>query len=326
MASRHKVLSLLEEHKGSFISGEEIARKLSITRAAVWRAIGDLRTLGYDIESSTRIGYRLSERSDKLSAEGIRSVLPTSYLANIIYYDTIDSTNREAKQLALEGAPQGTIVVASQQTAGRGRLGRSFFSPKESGLYMSIVLRPEMNSSLALRITSAAAVAVCRAIERHCDKEAGIKWVNDVFIDGMKVCGILTEGISGFESGRIESVVVGIGLNHTIPKAGFPSELSSIAGALFSDIPPLRSSRNQVAADIIACFFDLLPFLESSAFLDEYRKRSIVLGKRVLVTHGSESYEAVASGIEEDGSLVVQLPTGELRILSSGEISLKKLA
>lgn len=323
MASRHLVLAVLEQHKGSFVSGQEIAQLLDITRAAVWRAIAELRKRGYDIEASTKIGYRLAADSDKLSAQGIMSVLPEGLSVDIHYHETIDSTNREAKRLALEGCAQGTVVVSGSQSGGRGRLGRTFYSPPDSGLYMSVVLRPDVESSFALRITSAAAVAVCRAIERHSDRKASIKWVNDIYMDGLKVCGILTEGVSGFESGRIESVVVGIGLNHTEPHGGFPDELARIAGAVFSDNSTQRVSRNQMAADILACLFELLPQLSDDTFIDEYRQRSIVLGKTVRVIQGNVSYEAVATDITDDGSLVVKTPEGVENILGTGEISIR---
>lgn len=323
MASRHLVLAVLEQHKGSYVSGQEIAQRLDITRAAVWRAIAELRKQGYDIEASTKIGYRLAADSDKLSSEGIMSVLPEGLAVDIRYHETIDSTNREAKRLALEGCVHGTVVVSGSQSGGRGRLGRSFYSPPDSGLYLSVVLRPDVASSFALRITSAAAVAVCRAIERHSDRKASIKWVNDIFMDGRKVCGILTEGVSGFESGRIESVVVGIGLNHTEPNGGFPDELTNIAGAVFSSDSTQKISRNQLAADILSCLFELLPQLSDDAFIEEYRQRSIVLGKTVRVMQGNVSYEAVATGITDDGSLVVKTPEGDENILGTGEISIR---
>lgn len=323
MASRHLVLAVLEQHKGSYVSGQEIAQRLDITRAAVWRAIAELRKQGYDIEASTKIGYRLAADSDKLSAQGIMSVLPEGLAVDIHYHETIDSTNREAKQLALEGCVHGTVVVSGSQSGGRGRLGRSFYSPPDSGLYLSVVLRPDVASSFALRITSAVAVAVCRAIERHSDRKASIKWVNDIFMDNRKVCGILTEGVSGFESGKIESVVVGIGLNHTEPKGGFPDELANIAGAVFSSDSTQKVSRNQMAADILSCLFELLPQLSDDAFIEEYRQRSIVLGKTVHVIQGNVSYEAVATGITDDGSLVVKTPEGDENILGTGEISIR---
>jgi BirA family biotin operon repressor/biotin-[acetyl-CoA-carboxylase] ligase len=323
MASRQQVLSLLEQHKGSFVSGEEIARHVQITRAAVWRAISDLRSDGYEIEASTRVGYRLAQHSDKISAEGIQMALDPSLVLDIHYFDEIDSTNREAKRLAMDGAPQGTVVVAGRQSGGRGRLGRSFYSPESSGIYMSIILKPNMDSSLALRITSAAAVAVCRTIEQLSDRKAKIKWVNDIYLDDLKVCGILTEGISGFESGKIESVIVGIGLNHSVPEEGFPSDLAGIAGAVFPAGAPVEVPRNRMTAVMLENLFDLFSHVQDVAIMNEYRDRSLVLGRQVKVIQGDSSYEADAVSIANDGSLVVRLSDGRQQILSSGEISIR---
>ncbi|MGE0073848.1 MAG: biotin--[acetyl-CoA-carboxylase] ligase [Sphaerochaetaceae bacterium] len=378
MSSKQQVLALLEQFKGSHISGEEIARQLQITRAAVWRAIHDLRLSGHAIEASTKIGYRLSESSDVLSEQGIRSAFTDKrYLElPLHFHESIGSTNGEAKRLALEGAPHGTVVVAGRQTEGRGRNGKSFFSPSDSGLYVSVLLRPELDTAMALRVTSGAAVAVCRAIERMCDRRAGIKWVNDILIDSLKVCGILTEGISGFETGRIESLVVGIGVNHTVPPEGFPQELQGIAGALFVDTAPPEASRNRLAASIVEELlavvdhmgqvdfiskrselertkewslsrasagnvrFDTLPLGAAREakpplsracpgvlppFMEEYRRRSVVVGQRVRVVQGAVAYEAEAIGIADDGALVVRLADGSVQSLRSGEISLRPI-
>jgi len=325
MAARHRVLSLLEQHRGVYVSGEKLARQLHITRAAVWRAIRELRNAGYDIEASTKIGYRLAITNDKLSAEGIYSLLQSRNPVEIMYVEQIDSTNREAKQLALSGAPHGTVVVAGEQTSGRGRQGRVFFSPHGTGIYMSLILRLDVPSTLALRITALAAVAVCRAIEQYSSRIAAIKWVNDVYLDGLKVCGILTEGISGFESGRIESIVVGIGVNFAPPAEGFPQEISGIATSLFPQITPTGITRNHVCAAIIDQFFALLPHLQSPEIIDEYRNRSIVIGRRVKVIRLENEYEADVEDITDNGSLSVRLDDGSTEFLSSGEISLRPI-
>ncbi|MEA5033046.1 MAG: biotin--[acetyl-CoA-carboxylase] ligase [Sphaerochaeta sp.] len=378
MSSKQQVLALLEQCKGSHISGEEIARQLQITRAAVWRAIHDLRLSGHAIEASTKIGYRLSESSDVLSEQGIRSAFTDKRYLDLPlhFHESIGSTNGEAKRLALGGAPHGTVVVAGRQTEGRGRNGKSFFSPSDSGLYVSVLLRPELDTAMALRVTSGAAVAVCRAIERMCDRRAGIKWVNDILIDSLKVCGILTEGISGFETGRIESLVVGIGVNHTIPPQGFPQELQGIAGALFPGTAPPEASRNRLAASIVEELLAVVDHMgqvdcqtereerdhamlplpsecrqrkdsylapwggkggeasrvhplpwgrDTFHFMEEYRRRSVVVGHRVRVVQGAVSYEAEATGIADDGALVVRLADGSVQHLRSGEISLRPI-
>jgi len=326
MTSKEKVLTLLEQHKGSFISGEVIAQQLDITRAAVWRSIQDLRASGHGIEASTKVGYKLQEESDVLSAQGIKSSLPSKTKINLIFHETIDSTNKEAKRLALEGAPHATVIVAGSQTEGRGRNGKDFYSPPDSGLYLSMLIRPDIGSTMALRITAAAAVAVCRAIETISRKQAGIKWVNDIYYNNKKICGILTEGISGFESGKIESVVVGIGINYRAPLEGFPPELNNIAGALFNGSIPPQASRNQLAAAIIENLLRVLDDLESRVIMDEYRQRSVVIGKQITVLQGRETYNATAVSIASNGALIVLAEDGSEQQLQSGEISLRPVA
>ena len=324
MSSKQEVLALLEQNKGNCISGEDIARQLDISRAAVWRAIKDLQSAGHEIEATTRVGYRLKASSDILSAEGIRPFLTNPLDDRIRCYPSLSSTNRVVKQFALEGAPHGSVVVSSEQTDGKGRNGRSFFSPPGTGIYMSVLLRPDLKTSSAMLCTTAAAVAVCRAIDSLRGKgTAGIKWVNDIFIDGRKVCGILTEGISGFESGRIESIIVGIGVNFSTPANGFPPELSEIAGSVFAREVPPGVSRNRMVALIINNLLELTDNLEDRSFLAEYRLRSVVLGKAVLVSVGNETYEAVADEIDDSGALWVKNVHGQRRLLNSGEISLR---
>lgn len=307
------------------MSGEVIATQLGITRAAIWRAIKELRVQGHEIKSSTRIGYRLSLESDILTNEGLRSVLdeldapPTP----LHVHQVVGSTNREAKMLSLEGASHGTVVIAGSQTEGRGRNGRSFYSPQDSGFYLSMLLRPEVDATTALRVTCAAAVAVCRAIEQNSTSPPRIKWVNDIHLNGKKVCGILTEGITSLESGRIESIIVGIGVNHFPPREGFPGELSDIAGSVFADSGQPTVSRSALAAAIIVHLRSLADNLENTSFMDEYRDRSMVIGRKVSVIHGSESKDALVLGITDEGALHVRFADDSERLLQSGEISLR---
>ena len=326
MACKQDVLALLERQKGHRISGEAIASVLSVSRAAVWRAIKDLQAEGHAIDASTRVGYRLQDSSDILSAEGIHPYLAPGFKGELICHPILDSTNREVKRLALEGAPQGTVVLAGQQTAGRGRNGRSFFSPSDTGIYLSMLLRPDLATSSALLCTTAAAVAVCRAIDSLRGGSTGIKWVNDIYIDGKKVCGILTEGMAGFESGRIESIVIGIGVNYSTPLDAFPPELRDVAGSVFPGTIPAGVSRNRMAAAIINSLLDLVKQLESAnGFMAEYRSRSVVIGREVRVLQGNQEYAAVAEEIDDAGALWVRTVNGERRLLNSGEISLRPL-
>lgn len=325
MSSKEAVLAYLEQNRGTYVSGELMAGRLEITRAAIWRAIKDLRADGHAIESSTKVGYRLSIGSDVLRAQSVLLALASYHMEQtpLWYHPVIDSTNREAKRLALEGASHGSVVIAGNQIEGRGRNGRSFYSPQESGFYLSMLLRPDVETSVALRVTCAAAVAVCRAITETCKIDAQIKWVNDIYIGGLKVCGILTEGVGGLENGRLESIVVGIGVNHTVPKGGFPEELRGIAGAIYpeGEVPPV--TRSELAAAIIAQLRTLSERLDERSFMDEYRERSLVIGREVSVIHGSACYEAKVTGINDNGALLVRLADSTEQVLQSGEISLR---
>ena len=213
-----RILKFLEDHRGEFISGELLANQLGITRAGVWKNILSLRQDGYKIKSVPKRGYMLENDSDLLTEEGIKANLNlNSKITKIICLDKIDSTNNYAKKLALQNADNGTLIVANSQTGGRGRQGHKFISPPGTGLYMTLILRPSVNISEFQMITIAAAVSVCRSIEDLCG-ETGItkiKWVNDIYMRERKISGILTEAVTNFENGEIESVVTGMGINVT---------------------------------------------------------------------------------------------------------------
>ena len=331
--TRENVLSLLEQHRGGLLSGSEIGEALGISRAAVWKAIHSLREDGHQIDAVTNRGYGLSEESDLLTVAGIFVHLRHREVeAQMIHIrKQTGSTNQDAKALALEGAAHGTFLLADEQTAGRGRLGRSFHSPKGTGLYLSMVLRPGGTLAAAVPITQAAAVAVCRALSVTEGLELSIKWVNDLFLNGKKVCGILTEAVSDFETGHIEALILGIGINVAPPTAGFPPEIRKVAGTLAdgeldanedmaTDSAPL--SRNRLAAAIIDELLDILPELETLTFLEEYRQRCFILGQRVTVQRGNDSFEAIAVSIDATGGLVVETDDGRQVTLNSGEVSL----
>lgn len=324
--TKEQTLAMLEENRGQYVSGAAIGASLNVTRAAVWKAVRTLRSEGYEIDAVTNRGYGLLTHSDRLHPAGIRAHLHHSELQPdaIRVRKVMASTNQDAKALALEGAAHGTVVLAEEQTAGRGRLGRSFHSPRGTGLYMSLVLRPSGTLETAVAITQAAAVAVCRALRDELGIEAKIKWVNDLYVGGRKICGILTEGVSDMESGQIEALVLGIGLNLEEPADGFPREIAGVAGALFptSEAEHLPISRNRLAAAILDRVLDLAADLSDRSFLVEYRERCFLLDQPVWVTQGEESYDAVARAIDDDGALLVET-NGELIRLRSGEVSVR---
>ena len=227
--------------------------------------------------------------------------------------DCVTSTNSILKNDAKNGKKEFSVLIASMQTEGRGRKGRYFFSPDDSGLYMSVLLRPchEVNP---LRITTDAAVACAKAVESITGKTAGIKWVNDIFIDGRKVCGILTEAISDFDTNRVQAVIIGIGINLTTED--FPKELSSIAGSVGS------INRCYLAAQLFERLKDACENIKERSFMNAYKDYSLVIGKDIYFTRNGVDYTGTALGIMDDGGLIVKTPNGVMK-LDSGEISIK---
>ena len=303
--TKEQVLKVLQEHPDAFVSGAALAEQLRLSRTAVWKAIRQLKADGYEIEAVTSQGYRLLSGSDVLSAEGIARYLRHPEIRPQVF-PSLTSTNTVLKSLAAEDAPAGTAVLAVTQTAGRGRLGRSFYSPSASGLYLSLLLRPDLAPADAPRLTSCAAVAVAEAVSGLSGRETGIKWVNDVYMDGKKICGILTEAGIDLESGRVSYVVVGIGINLRAPEGGFPEEIRNIAGAVLDRL-------TDYAAD---------PF--SDALFDAYAKRSFVPGRKITVlAPGKEPVPAEALRLNRDYSLQVRLEDGREEKLASGEVSIR---
>ncbi len=322
MSIKSGLLAALIKNQGNYVSGEALSKKLFCSRNAVWKAVKSLKDSGFEIESSTKRGYRLISAPDALSVDTVKSFLDGFGEAlEIQVLDTVTSTNDYAKELAAKGAKEGTVIIAQSQTGGKGRLSRSFYSPDKTGVYLSILLRPNIPLSECLMITSSAAVAVAQAIEAVSDKKALIKWVNDIFVDGKKVCGILTEASTDIEVGGLSYAVVGIGVNVTEPDGGFPDDLKDIVGALFKSGE--KASRAQLVSEIIKRFFPLYRNLSARAFLKEYTDRSMLLGKSVRVINGDISARATALEIDRDCRLKVRFESGEEKWLSSGELSVK---
>lgn len=323
MSVKTELLSILEANRERDLSGEEIAGRLGVSRTAVWKAVKSLKQEGYVIQAVNNRGYRLQESTDVLSAEGIRLELHQKYKNfPIEVYKKLESTNVELKRRALDGGVHGLTLLAEEQTGGKGRLGRSFYSPPGTGIYMSVLLKPELGGSDAILITTAASVAVCRGIQNVLGIEPRIKWVNDVYYEDKKVCGILTEAISDFEMGRIDSVILGIGINYRTED--FPGELKDRAGCVGRES---RIPRNDLAASVLNEFWNLYEHLTEREFMDEYRKRSNVIGKEVCFLEKETWQEARALGIDDDGGLIVEYEeTGgqkKRRTLRTGEITLR---
>lgn len=318
MGVKEKLLAVLEENRADVLSGEALAQRLGVTRAAVSKAVGALRNEGLAVEATPGVGYRLLPESDLLSQQALQAVLPTGVACRVMAQS--GSTNQDAKVWAVEGAPHGAMVMAGRQDKGRGRMGRTFGSP-EGGIYMSIVLRPDAKQQNPVMVTTAAAVAVCEAVQHVAGIELGIKWVNDLFYGGKKCCGILTEAGSGFETGRFDYIVVGIGLNYASSMQELAPEVAQIATSLFAkEAAPLP--RAQMAAEIYKRLLYWFDRLDDKEYLQEYRRRSIVLGKEVKVL-AAQPYMAVAEEIDADARLVVRCQDGKRQVLSSGEISVR---
>lgn len=316
--TKRELLRILEASRGESISGEELAGRLGISRAGVWKQIKALREAGYVIAAVQNRGYCLAQDNDKLSREGMLPFLEDPEAAEkILVFDVLDSTNTEAKRRAVDGAPDGTVILADRQTAGRGRLGRSFFSPAESGVYFTMLLRPEIPMEQAVLATTAASVAASRAVEKVTGRQPQIKWVNDLYLDGKKICGILTEAVSDFETGAVEAVVVGIGINCTTV---FPEELQEKAGSVLQGSG--GAVRNRLAAELVNQVSGLEQMIRQRTFLEEYRSRSMVIGKEITVLQepGSRYF---AEGIGQSGELILRDEAGNEKILSTGEVSIR---
>ena len=251
----------------------------------------------------------------------IEKTVGNSLAKKVIVLEETDSTNRYLKELAAEGAEEGTVVIAERQSHGRGRLGRSFFSPEEKGIYMSVLLRPEIELQKSVRITSMAAVAVARAIERVCGVKAQIKWVNDVFLNNRKVCGILTEAGFDQEGKRLSHAVLGIGVN--VGTMEFPEELRTIATSVCNECGK-EVSREELIVEIVRELAYWYPSLQDGSFLKESRERSLLLGKDILVvgTTGQESFGAKAVDLDDMGHLLIE-KDGKIQLLHSGEVSIR---
>ncbi|MDD6799606.1 MAG: biotin--[acetyl-CoA-carboxylase] ligase [Firmicutes bacterium] len=322
MSIKQSVLELFEENENVYLSGEEIAKKLFVSRNAVWKAVRDLKEDGYDISAVTNKGYCMNSNSGILSKQSVEKNLDKSRF-DVNVYKVVDSTNTLAKELAEKGAKEGTVVIAEEQTAGKGRMGRIFYSPKGTGLYMSIVLRPGIRADEAVCITAMAAVCVAESIESVCDNKAEIKWVNDVYCNRKKVCGILTQGAVNFESGFFDYAIVGIGINVAEPPEGFPESISDIAGAVFKSINLKSDIKSVLAAEILNRFILYYDSFDKKTFLDEYKRRSFLIGEDILVVRANEMIPAKAVQITDNCGLVVEYENKTSEILTSGEVSIK---
>lgn len=318
----YRILELLRRQEG-FLSGEDIGRELSITRAAVWKGIKKLREEGYEIEAVTNRGYRLTNPETMYNKRELEQGLKTKTMGQTIYfYEETDTTNNRARELALEGAPEGTLVVAEKQTAGRGRRGKVWESPLGTGIWMSLVLRPQIAPAEASVLTLLCGLATAEAIEAETGLSAGIKWPNDILVNGKKAVGILTE--MDCEMSEVHFVIPGIGIN--VNTASFPPEIAEIATSLYLECGKTVSRRRLVHKVLERLEEHYETFLRTGSFaamLEDYRKHCITLGKEVHVL-GREPFFAEALDITPEGELLVRrADNGKEEVVFSGEVSIR---
>lgn len=323
MSVKDAVLQALEQARGKRLSGGQLAQQLGVSRAAVHKAIGTLRSSGMAIDGVPGEGYRLAPEDDSLTAAGVQALLDTRFVGReMVVLPTLTSTNTVVKERYLD-RPHGFVLLAEEQTGGRGRLGRTFVSPADTGVYQTILLHPTLPIGHIQLATIAAAVAVAEAVTQTAGFSPEIKWVNDVLHEGRKLSGILTEATIEGESGTVSSLLVGIGVNLR-PNPAWPEDVRAVAGALseFGRTP----RRAELAAAVLTHFeraYSLLEQDRADDLLDQYRSRLCCIGKPVKVIGPAETYQADCIGLDDNGFLLVRDAAGQARTLSSGEISIR---
>lgn len=328
-------MDMLIEQNGRPLSGEEAALRLGLSRVSVWKAVQKLRDEGYEIEGGKNKGYILKSSSDVLNAFSIEKNLSAFAQSvckgKVEVFKTIDSTNTEAKRRLTSSSRaeslHGTVLFAEHQSAGRGRFSRSFYSPKGAGLYFSLIFCPSIPAMTEREVPSSALyTAISATVICRCLKALGfapqIKWVNDIYLNGKKICGILSEGIIDMETSSVQAVIIGIGLN--VKESNFPPELKNKAGALFSEAEDLPLNRNVLASSIISSLIEALYGLHSqNTLMEEYKSLSLLMGKKVRVLpFAGTPYQALVLGISDLGHLIIETDDGKKDELISGEVSL----
>lgn len=322
MKVKERVLEALERNREKDVSGAELAAELGVSRNAVWKAITSLREEGHNIIAATNRGYRLDAQSRVLTAQSVRRYIGDGYPFDIEVRESVPSTNTVLRDCAAASGREGAVLVAVTQTEGRGRQGRAFRCAPGSGCYFSLLLRPGYHAEITAYITTVAALAVAEAIEAVTGDRALIKWVNDVFVSGKKVCGILTEAALDMESGGIDYAVLGIGINVRAPEGGFPKELEGIAGTV-TDPGDGTDIISALIGETLCRFWDYYKKLDMRAFLKAYRERSLILGREITVLYPDGGRNARALEIDDACGLVVEFENGERATLSSGEVSVR---
>lgn len=329
MSTKLTLLEVLSQHTNLYLSGQQLADQMGISRNAVWKAIRKLQEQGYNICTRPGVGYRLMEQSDIITSDSIAALLHQP--CKIYIHPVLDSTMYAAR--ALKPCKEPCIIIANEQTAGRGRLGRNFFSPPGAGLYMTVAFHPEFGLDKSMLVTTIAAVAVCRAIDQVTGLSPKIKWVNDLYLNEKKICGIMTEAQSSFETGNIDRIIIGIGVNCF--KTAVPEELADTL--TYIENPKRAFTRSELAAAIVNHLFAALAEQNTHRLLREYKSRSFILGEQIMIydtirsqspTKETKGIKARAIDIDENGGLVVEYMEGrkmrEMETITTGEVSIRK--
>ena len=319
---RNEILDYFRKADGNFVSGQQISKDLHVSRTAIWKHINVLKERGYIFESSTRKGDRLIYAPNLLTPLEIDSALHTeTFGRHVVYLESTQSTNEEAKKIAREGAEEGTIVVAEEQITGHGRLARGFYSPFAKGIWFSLILRPKFFPMEASKCTLLAAVGVCRGIRRMGLADAGIKWPNDILVHGKKLVGILTLMSASME--KIDYIIMGIGINTGIKKNEFPEDFREGATSFLNE--GINVSRKDLLAAILGELEKEYSIAQDEGFdkvLDDWRALSVTLGQEVRVIFGDDSYTGKAVDIDRDGCLLVNTGSEVKRVIA-GDVSIR---
>lgn len=312
------------KEKDDYVSGEEMSRELGITRAGIWKRIEELRNKGYKIQASTAKGYKLV-KSPEFSLEELEMLVQGDIGREIIFFKTIGSTNTAALELAEKGAPHGTVVIADRQAKGKGRLGRTWVSPPGSNIYMSVILRPEIEPKDATLLTIMTAVSCAKGVMKSTGLKAEIKWPNDLMISKKKLGGILTEMKS--DPDGIVFAVIGIGINvNSKTTKDFPPDIRGIATSIREELGKIQS-RTFIIAEILKeteHWYKVLLTEGRKPLFDEWKRLSSTLGRKVKVTVGDNVFTGVAEDIDKGGMLILRLPSGILKKISSGDLTMMR--
>ena len=319
---KQQVLAALDAARGRYISGQELAQQLGVSRTAVWKAVTALRADGTPIEAVTNRGYILHKDTDLLDADAVCALLRGDAAGlQVEVVQRLPGTNAALRRRAADGEPEGLVLIAQAQSAGRGRQGRSFYSPP-GGLYFSLILRPHAQPEALMHLTAMVAVAAARAIERVSGVYPGIKWTNDLVLGKKKLCGILTEiGIEA-ESREVDYAVVGIGIN--CAHAELPPEVAAMSADL-ETATGKKPDRSRLAAELVRSLYEMEQalFTEKDAWLQEFSAHCITIGQDVKLVRGDDVAYAHADGIDAEAALLVTYPDGAKAAIASGEVSVR---